>query len=102
MQKDALTALKITRNKKLPEDQQKDFFDKLRTRNIGRESKVKLNIEDYMKDETAPSKAGKGQFTKAEVLIQRLQKNFKDRQRSLCSRKLSKLYKRTTRQSRTS
>jgi len=74
---DALTALKITRNKKLPEDQQKEFFDKLRTRNIGRESRVKLNIEDYMKDETAPSKAGKGQFTKAEVLIQRLQNTLK-------------------------
>ena len=74
---DALTALKITRNKKLPEDQQKEFFDKLRTRNIGRESRVKLNIEDYMKDETAPSKAGKGRFTKAEVLIQRLQNTLK-------------------------
>ena len=75
---DALTAIKITRNKNLPEDQQKEFFDNLRTRNMRRESRVKLNIEDYMKDETAPSKAGKGKFTKAEVLEQIIKNTIKD------------------------
>ena len=75
---DALTAIKITRNKNLPADEQKEFFDKLRTKNIKRDSRVKLNIEDYLQDETAPSKAGEGKFTKAEVLIQRLRNTIKD------------------------
>jgi len=75
---DALTAIKITRNKNLPADEQKEFFDKLRTKNINRDSRVKLNIEDYLQDETAPSKAGEGKFTKAEVLIQRLRNTIKD------------------------
>ena len=75
---DALTAVKITRNKNLPADEQKEFFDKLRTKNIKRDSRVKLNIEDYLQDETAPSKAGEGKFTKAEVLIQRLRNTIKD------------------------